>query len=100
MVKLDSNDEACRANEKCSERCFFFVRYYTRASYLGLTHLVQVFLPLLFVLHVADPRREVPEADVGVLRLCEHTQTDIEKERVRNKPMEKHAHIRMGNNSI
>lgn len=33
---------------------------------------MQVFLPLLFVLHVADSRREVPEADVGVLRLQEH----------------------------
>lgn len=34
-----------------------------------LTHLVKALLLLLFVLHVADPRGEVPEADVGVLRL-------------------------------
>lgn len=43
-----------------------------------VTHLVQVFLSLLFVLHVADPRREVPEADVGVLRLWENTQEEEE----------------------
>lgn len=37
----------------------------------GLTHLVQAFLFLLFVLYVAHPRGKVPEADVGVLRLKE-----------------------------
>lgn len=44
------------------------------------THLVQVFLSLLFVLHVADARRQVPEADVGVLRLRGHTDDKISEE--------------------
>lgn len=41
---------------------------------------MQVFLSLLFVLHVADARRQVPEADVGVLRLRGHTDNKISEE--------------------
>lgn len=50
---------------------------------------MQVFLSLLFVLHVADPRGEVPEADVGVLRLREHTQLTRDE---RNTPARKNMH--------
>lgn len=41
---------------------------------------MEVFLSLLFVLHVADARWQVPEADIGVLRLKGHTDDKISEE--------------------